>query len=321
MFKDKNVLVTGGSGMVGRYLTQMLVQQGATVTVASLDKDGPAGCKFVCADLTDFQTCMSLCKNMDYVFHLAGIKGSPLMVKNKPATFFVPMLMFNTNMMEAAMRNKVKWYLYTSSIGVYNPVSVISEDDVWNTMPSRNDWFAGWAKRMGELQAEAYKIEKGWDCVSIVRPAAIYGTHDNFGPDAMVIPSLIWRVCHGENPLVVWNTGEQVRDFIHAEDVARGMLFAVENKITKPLNLGSGTGVKIKELVETIVKNVNPMPEVTWDLTKPGGDQMRVLNTSLAKSLGFETKITLEDGIKATIDWYMGNFEMTASRYNVFSSY
>ena len=131
--------------------------------------------------------------------------------------------------MEAARRCGVDRFLYTSSIGVYSPSEIFHEDDVWNTFPSPNDRFAGWAKRMGELQAEAYAIEYGWERISIVRPANVYGPFDNFDPgSAMVIPSLINRATSGENPLLVWGDGSQIRDFVHADDVARGMLVVVE---------------------------------------------------------------------------------------------
>ena len=91
-------------------------------------------------------------RSEDYVFHLAGVKGSPKMTNEKPASFFVPTITFNTNMMEAAFRSEVDKYLFTSSIGVYKPAEVFHEDDVWSTFPSPNDRFAGWAKRMGELR-------------------------------------------------------------------------------------------------------------------------------------------------------------------------
>ena len=165
---------------------------------------------------------------MDIVFNLAGVKGSPAMANERPASFLVPTITFSYNMMEAARREGVERYLYTSSIGVYAPAEYFREDDVWKTFPSPHDRFAGWAKRMGELQAEAYKIEYGWDKISIVRPANVYGPYDNFDPaNAMVIPSLIYRALDGEAPLTVWGDGTPIRDFIHARDVARGMMLMV----------------------------------------------------------------------------------------------
>jgi GDP-L-fucose synthase len=255
---------------------------------------------------------------MDYVFNLIGVKGSPKMCKEQPASFMVPMLQFNTNMMEAARRANVKWYLFTSSVGVYHPADVFKEDDVWKTFPSENDRFAGWAKRIGELQAEAYKIQYGANNISIVRPANVYGPYDNFDVEnAMVVPSLI-RKAFENTELVVWGDGSPIRDFIYAEDVALGMLYAVENKITEPLNLGSGTGVSIKSLVDIIVDNVDKPVEVKWDTEKPSGDRMRILDMTRAKSYGFVPKYSLEEGVKETIKWFKENREIIDKRHNAF---
>lgn len=322
-FQNKKVLVTGGTGLIGRPLTEMLVAAGAEVTVVSLDdpKRAPNGVNFIQADLRSFENCLQICAGKDIVFQLAGVKGSPAMTAKRPASFFVPTITFNTNMMEAARRCGVERYLYTSSIGVYAPAEVFYEDDVWKTFPSPNDRFAGWAKRMGELQAEAYKIEYDWDKISIVRPANVYGPYDNFDPaNAMVIPSLIKRALDGENPLNVWGDGSPIRDFIHARDVARGMMLAVEKGINEPLNLGSGTGITIKEIAETIVKL---LPErniqLTWDTTKPSGDKKRLMDMQRAKSYGFEPSTSIEEGIKETIEWYLKNSETVNNRYNAFT--
>jgi GDP-L-fucose synthase len=323
-YENKNILVTGGTGLIGHPLVEMLVEAGADVTVVSLDDPGraPQAATFVQADLREFSVCMNVCKGNHIVFHLAGIKGSPAMTVKRPASFFVPTITFNTNMMEAARRCGVDRYLYTSSIGVYAPAEIFYEDDVWKTFPSPNDRFAGWAKRMGELQAEAYKIEYGWDKISIVRPANVYGPYDNFDPEnAMVIPSLIRRAMDGENPLKVWGDGSPIRDFIYAKDVAIGMMLAVEKGVNVPVNLGCGTGVTIRQVAKIIATNVQggPIP-IVWDTTKPKGDTKRVLDMSRAKELlGFTPQTSLEQGILETIDWYQANRENVSKRYNVFT--
>ncbi|MBI2028442.1 MAG: NAD(P)-dependent oxidoreductase [Candidatus Levybacteria bacterium] len=322
-YKNKKVLVTGGTGLIGRPLVEMLAKKGAKVTAASLDdpKGMSKEVKFTKADLREFGNCMDVCKNKEIVFHLAGIKGSPALNQKQPASFFVPTITFNSNMMEAARRQGVSRFLYTSTVGVYAPAEVFYEDDVWKTFPSANDRFAGWAKRMGELQAEAYKIEYGWDMISIVRPANTYGPYDNFDPKtAMVIPSLINRALSGENPLTVWGDGSPIRDFIYSRDVAEGMMLAVEKGINTPINLGSGVGVTIKKLVETIVKNVpSGSIKIRWDKTKPKGDAKRIMDIRRAKKLlGFKQKYSLEEGIKETIEWYINNKDNLDKRYNVF---
>lgn len=321
-YKDKKVLVTGGTGLIGIPLVEMLIKEGSDVTVVSLDDASriPAGAKFKQADLRYFEECLRVCEDKQIVFHLAGVKGSPAMTAQRPASFFVPTVMFNVNMMEAARRLGVERYLFTSSIGVYAPAQVFYEDTVWETFPSSNDRFAGWAKRIGELQAEAYKIEYDWKRISIVRPANVYGPYDNFDANnAMVIPSLIRRALEGENPLNVWGDGSQVRDFIHARDVAHGMMLMVEKGVTEPINLGSGEGITIKRIVEIIMRNLSSPPAVVWDTSKPAGDAKRIMDTSRAKTYGFIPQISIEDGIKETINWYINNRSVINKRYNAFT--
>jgi GDP-L-fucose synthase len=322
MFKTKKVLVTGGTGMIGRALVELLLKEGAQVRIASLDDPSRAlpGTEFKRVNLMFLDKCLEVCSGMDYVFQLAGIKGSPMMTAKKPASFFVPTISFNTNMMEAARQSGVTRYLFTSSVGVYAPAEVFHEDDVWKTFPSPNDKFAGWAKRMGELQAEAYKIEYGWDKIAIVRPANVYGPYDNFDPqNAMVIPSLIRRAMDGEDPLTVWGDGSPIRDFIHCQDVARGMMLAMEKADGQPINLGSGEGVTIKQIVEIIVSHLKKKPKLVWDTTKPSGDKKRLMDISRARSLGFKPSVSIEQGICEVMDWYETHRDEISKRYNVFT--
>lgn len=320
MFKDKKVLITGGGGMIGRSLINQLIDKECKIYVADLTTptDLPEGVEHLQVDLRFFDNCLDICKGMNYVFHLAGVKGSPQMAKEQPVDFMVPMLQFNTNMIQASFEAKVDWFLYTSSVGVYSPADVFFEDTVWSTFPSPNDKYAGWAKRMGELQTETYKIQYGFDRFSIVRPANVFGSYDNFNPaNAMVIPSLI-RKAQENDILEVWGDGTPIRDFIYAEDVAKGMIFAVKNKITKPLNLGSGIGYTIKEVVDLVVKHSGKDLEVKWLSDKPNGDQKRLFDMSTAKSYGWEIEIGLEDGIKKTTEWFLNNKEILDKRYNPF---
>jgi len=318
----KNVLVTGGTGMIGRYLVDELLKKHCNVTVVSLDEPVgvPKGVKFKKLDLTSFENCVEAVREQDYVFNLIGIKGSPKMSRENPAKFMVPMLMFNTNMMEAAMRAKVKWYLYTSSVGVYHPAEVFKEDDVWKTFPSENDKHPGWAKRIGELQAEAYSIQNGINNISIVRPANVYGKWDNFDPEnAMVIPSLINRIVGGESPLVCWGDGTPIRDFVYAGDVAKAMIKMVEEGITEPVNLGSGDGITIKQLAETIRNIYDENIKISWDTNKPKGDAKRIMDTTRAKSYGINNQTSLYDGLKETIKWFLNNKELYKTRNNYFT--
>jgi len=308
--------------MIGRQLVKLLLAHDAKVSIASLDDPSRAhpDAEYHQIDLMNFDNCLEVCKDKDYVFHLAGIKGGPGLVTKKAATIFVSFLRFNTNMMEAAFQSGVERYLFTSTIGVYSPAEVFYEDDIWETFPSKNDWYGGWAKRMGELQAETYKVEHGWDKISIVRPANVYGPFDNFDPEnAMVIPSLIRRAIEGEDPFTVWGDGSAIRDFIHAHDVARGMMIAMDKGCGTAINLGSGKGVSIKDLVEIIVSNLENQPKIVWDTSKPIGDKKRLMDMKRAGKMGFNPIISFEKGIKETMQWFIENKEIVDKRYNVFN--
>ena len=294
-FKDKNVLVTGGNGMIGQALVELLYDTtSANIMVADLPN----------VDLRDRKDCKAVCEGQDIVFHLAGIKGSPQRCMEAPASFSVPMIQFNANMIEAAYNADVEWFLYTSSVGVYHPTEVFVEDDVWKTFPSENDWYAGWAKRIGEMNVQTYMREHNWNQCSIVRPANVYGPNDNFGEWSMVVPSLI-KKAYENDVLEVWGDGSPIRDLIYSEDVARGMLHMVENEVIEPVNLGSGMGVTIKEIAEVIAKYFDK--EIVWDTTKPMGDMKRLMSMNRAESYGFKPMVDLKSGLEKTINWYINN--------------
>jgi len=299
--KNKNVLVTGGGGMVAQQLVRLLKEEGSNVTTVDLPTSGvPADLQ---GDLRDRSFCKEIVKGQEIVFNLAGLKGSPQRVLEAPGSFSVPQVQFGANMAEISFNSDIEWYLYTSSYGVYAESDIMKEDDVWKTFPSENDWYPGWAKRMGELNVEAYMKERGFNNCSIVRPANVYGPYDNaiFDEWAMVVPSLI-RKGYNDDMLEVWGDGSPIRDFIYSEDVARGMLHMVKNKVSEPVNLGSGAGVTIKEVAEIIADYFGK--EIEWDITKPMGDMKRIMSTERAESYGFNPQISLKDGIIKTIEWY-----------------
>lgn len=305
-FRDKSVIVTGGTGLIGRQVVNILCDAGAKVKAVSLDKltiDSRA--EHIYGDLTSFDFCKEVTKDIDFVFHMAGIKGSIEVTKSKPASFFVPLLMFNTNVLEASRKNKVKKLVYTSSIGAYTSAEVFKESENFEGPPM--DMFPGWAKRMAELQIQAYKIQYQMDNFTVVRPCNVYGPGDNFDPEnAMVIPSLMYRIFNKENPVLIWGDGSAVRDFAYSRDVAEGVILALFHGTRNApfINLGSGKGVSIKDLVNTL----NSFIEFNYkfDVTKPAGFPKRVMDISLAgKLINYNPTTSLLDGLKETWNWYL----------------
>ena len=318
-FAKRNVLVTGGTGLIGRQVVAMLCDASAHVRIISLDQmkvDDRA--EHVLGDLADFNLCKELTRDMDFVFHIAGIKGSIEVTKSKPASFFVPLLMMNTNMLEACRLNRVLKVVYTSSIGAYPSAEVFRETDDNDGPPM--DMFPGWAKRMAEMQIQAYKIQYGQDNYSVVRPCNVYGPGDNFDrKNAMVIPTLMSRIFNKENPVTVWGDGLAVRDFAYSRDVAEGIILALYYGTGDHpfVNLGSGRGYTIKELVETLHSFLDFNYE--FDTTKPSGFPRRVMDISQARKLiDYNPTTSLLDGLKETWEWFVKNQDEYLKRKNYF---
>ena len=290
--------------MVGREISMLLANVGAHVRVISLDQVKiHKKVDHVYGDLTNFSFCRDQIKDMDYVFHVAGIKGSMKVTLEKPASFFVPLLMINTNVLEASRLNKVPKLVYTSSIGAYASAEVFKEDDKGGQGPPM-DMYPGWAKRMAEVQIKAYKEQYGIEW-SVVRPCNIYGPGDNFDPEnAMVIPSLMMRIHRGEDPLLVWGDGSAVRDFAFSRDVAEGIILALHYGTRgNYINLGSGKGVSIKELVETLHEFIEFNYE--FDTTRYPGFPKRVMDISRAREwIDYNPTTSLSDGLKETWSWF-----------------
>lgn len=312
-------VVTGGTGMIGREIVNILCDAGVKVCSVSLDKlkIHPLA-EYVYGDLSDYNFCKEITRDVDYVFHIAGIKGSIDVTVKKPASFFVPLLMMNTNILEACRVNKVQKVVYTSSIGAYGSAEVFKESDTLETEPPM-DMFPGWAKRMAEMQVQAYRIQYGLENFAVVRPCNVYGPGDNFDPqNAMVIPSLMHRIYHGEDPLVVWGDGSAIRDFAYSRDVAEGVILAMHHGTQgRYVNLGSGKGYTIRELVETLNKFI-PF-NYRFDDSKSSGFPKRVMDISLARELiGYSPTTSLLEGLKETWEWFIENRDEYHKRKNYF---
>lgn len=305
-FEGKNVLVTGGTGLIGRQVVDLLLEAGAHVKTASLDDFTPnLKTEHVKTDLSSFRNCVNILDDIELVFHLAAVKASVKATIEKPASCFVPTIMMNTNFLEACRQQKVRKILYSSSIGAYASADTLQEDKNLDKPPM--DEFPGMAKRIAELQIRAYQIEYGMDNFSIVRPSNVYGPGDRFGSDyGMVIPSLLSRIFAKQDPLVVWGDGSAIRDFVYSKDIAEGILLAMYYGTGKGfVNLGSGIGYSIKEVVDTLHEFLDFRHEFN---NKLGGHPKRVMDISLAKkNIHYSSTTSLREGLQKTWNWYLGN--------------
>lgn len=320
-FYKKKIIVTGGTGLIGRSVVNLLCNLGAKVLVVSLDKITPnKRAKYINGDLTSFDFCKKITKNIHYAFHLSGIKGSVKVTIEKPASFFVPLLMMNTNFLEACRINHVKRLVYTSSIGAYSSQKIFVERK-YSMDKAPMDYFPGWAKRMAELQIQSYKIQHKLNHYYIVRPSNVYGPGDNFDPkNAMVIPTLMHKILNNKSPLTIWGDGSSIRDFVFSEDIALGIIktlcFGTGNY--NFLNLGSGKGVSIKNLLETMKKIIKF--DYKFDNSKNSGYPKRVMNIKAAKKIiNYRPNTSLEAGLAKTWEWFKQNKKEFNKRHNYFN--
>lgn len=316
MYNGARVLVAGGTGTIGVQVVRQLLSRGSIVTIASLDTASKvqnlfhtdsSRINFKHLDLTLMESCIEAVKDQDIVLNLVGIKGSTGIGETKVASFLVPMLRFQTNLMEAAFNEKISRFLFTGSVCSYPQSNLHVEENMWNGMPKQNDRIPGIAKRVGELLGEAFELEFGWDAVRVVRPSNVYGPYDDFNPStAQVIPSLIQKANSGVDEIDVWGDGSAIRDFIYSEDVAFWMLEALEKAPSNyPINLGSGEGVTIREIAETVIEIVKPDLRINWIPSSPVGDPVRIMSIERArKILGFTPMTSITEGLSKTNNWY-----------------
>jgi len=192
----------------------------------------------------------------------------------------------------------------------YTPVP-FKEENLWDGYPEETNAPYGLAKKMLLVQSQAYRQQYGFNSIFLM-PVNLYGPGDNFDPKSShVIPALIKKCIdakeNNDDHITVWGTGKASREFIYVEDAAEGIILATE-KYDKPapVNIGAGFEIKIKDLVELIAKFTNFNVEIIWDTSKPDGQPRRMLDTSKAKrEFGFKAKISFEDGLKESIDWYI----------------
>jgi GDP-L-fucose synthase len=311
----KKVLVTGGSGMVGSCISKILLELNSDVFITVYNKDYSKirDIKnkikiYKNCDLRNLDGANKALKNKDIVLHLAAKVAGINYNRKHPGTMFRDNMLINSNVLDAAVSNKIERILVVSSACVYPRDCQIPtpESEGFVGVPEPTNDGYGWAKRMLEFQAQAYNKEFSLK-VAIARPYNCYGPRDNFNVEtAHVIPSIIRRIYAGENPLKVWGTGEQSRSFLYVEDFARGLLEITEKcPCADPINLGTDEEIKIRDLVKLIIKLTNKDVKIIFDKSKPDGQPRRVCDiTKCKRVIGFAPKVNLIEGLKRTIEWY-----------------
>jgi GDP-L-fucose synthase len=307
-FSTQKILVTGGAGFLGKQVIAQLLGAGAKLENISVPRSKTC-------DLRTLEHCQTAVEGKDLVIHLAAHVGGIGLNREKPAELFYDNLMMGTQLIHAAYQAAVKKFVCVGTICAYPKFTPVpfKEDDIWNGYPEETNAPYGVAKKALLVQLQAYRQQYGFDGIYLL-PVNLYGPEDNFNPaSSHVIPALIRKVYEakqkGVKQLPVWGDGSPTREFLFSEDAARGIVMGAQSyDDADPVNLGTNYEISIRDLVELICRLMAFEGELIWETDQPNGQPRRCLDTSRAKSaFGFTAQVSLEEGLRRTIDWYIQN--------------
>ncbi|MCF7908425.1 MAG: GDP-L-fucose synthase [Candidatus Omnitrophica bacterium] len=302
---SKRVLVTGGKGFLGSYVVSELKAKGAkNVFVPDVKDYNLVKSEAVKRVYQDVQP--------NIVIHLAAKVGGIGANQERPGEFFYDNLMMGVQLIDEAKNLGIEKFVAIGTICCYPKFTPtpFKEEDLWNGYPEETNAPYGLAKKMLLVQSQSYRKQYGFNSIFLL-PVNLYGPRDNFDPKTShVIPALIKKcfdaIDNNHQEIAVWGTGKPTREFLYAEDAARGIVLAAEKyNGSEPINLGSGFEISIKDLVNLIVKLTGFKGKIIWDVSKPNGQPKRTLDVSKAKrEFGFKAKVKFNQGLKQVIDWY-----------------
>lgn len=315
---DADVLVTGGTGFIGSHLIDELLDIGANPIVVDNNSRGDPEhlaeadeVEIVTGDLTDRTVADECATRADFCFHLAAIVGDVAFMSGNPHRIYEN-LIIDYNVFEACRAKDVRKVLYTSSACVYpidlqeEDYALLSEGDAYRN-GANPDGDYGWTKVVGEQMAlsltEHFNLP-----IATVRPFNPYGPRESFDPDdSHVIPAFIRRAVEGEEPFVVWGSGEQVRTFTYVRDLAEGMVAAMGDvEGGSVINLSDTESISIGELAENVLDIAGHDAEIIFDESKPEGVKVRKPNMRKAETqMNWEPSTPLSEGIRKTYKWYV----------------
>jgi GDP-L-fucose synthase len=305
--KGRTFVVTGGSGFLGGYVVEKLRERGCDNIIA-LDSH---------CDLTDpFQTREMYRKyNPHVLIHLAAAVGGIGANRKFPGTYFYKNMLMGLNVIHQGMLFNVPKIVIAGTICAYpkNTPVPFREDDLWYGYPEETNAPYGIAKKSLLVMAQAYREQYKLNSVYLL-PVNLYGPNDNFNPDSShVIPALIKKIVRakelGHEKIDIWGTGDPTREFLYVEDAAEAVVLATEkyNK-PEPVNVGSGQEIKIRDLATKIAEIVGWEGEFWYETSMPDGQPRRRLDVTRARQeFSFEAKVSLDDGLRQTIQWYTEN--------------
>ena len=310
-YNDRLVAVTGATGLTGSYVVKALVDAGAKVRAIThqrpMNEFTRLAQEHIEANLENASSTREAVRGCEIVVHAAGVTGGiPLAVRD-PSLSVTANAVMSVRVLDACAKERVGRFAFLSSSTVYPPTSKpVTEEQAWNGEPYETYFGVGWTKRYLEklckFYSDRYQLQ-----VAIIRPSAVYGRYDSFAEDTShIIPALIHRALAGARPFILWGDGGDVRDFLHASDLATGVLLATEKSSTcDPVNIASGESCSTMHLAKIVLNVVGSNAPIAVDSSKPAAIRSMQVDISKARRLlGFSPSVSLQGGIADTVKWY-----------------
>ena len=302
--KSSKIFITGHHGMLGSKTLELFRQNGYNNTVVATHQE---------LDLKNQQEVSVFFEKEkpEYVIHIAAKVGGIKANIDNPAIFLYDNLIMQANIINSAYENQVKKFVFIASSCIYpreSPQPMKEEYLLDGKLEPTNEGYAI-GKITGIKLLEAYNTQYGFNGISLI-PSNLYGPNDTFDLNhAHVLSSLVKKFTDAKNnnepTITLWGTGIARREFLHVNDFSNAILHFFENyNNPKPINIGPGNDISIKELASLIAGKINYQGNITWDYTKPNGMLQKCMEVTNMKNEGFEPKITLEKGIDEVIKCY-----------------
>lgn len=310
--KNKKILITGGAGFIGKHVINNLIEKRnvprENIFVPLIEK----------YDLRKMEDCQRVIRNQDIVIHLAAVTGDIEFHRLHPGRIFYDNGIMGIQLMEAARLAGIEKFVGIGSVAAYPESAPVpyKEDNFWSGYPARIHVPYSFAKKMLLVQGQAYREQYGFNVIHLLL-TNVYGPGAPL-QNGYVVPSIIEKIIRAKKSrgapafIEVWGTGRPIRDLLFAEDAAEGIILATERyDKPEPVNIASGVGVSIKDLVNLICRLMDFKGEIRWDNSKPDGQLKRTVDISRSKKeFGFTVQNSLETGMKKTINWYLENIQI-----------
>lgn len=304
MNKDSKIFVAGHQGLVGSALIRALEHAGYHNFIVRTRKE---------LDLLDRSAVQSFFEKEkpEYIFLAAAKVGGIMANKTYPADFIRDNLAIELNVIDAAHKNNTKKLLFLGSSCIYPKLAAqpISESELLTGSLEETNRAYAVAKIAGIVMCQSYNAQYGTDFISVM-PTNLYGPNDNFDLETShVLPALLRKFHEAKKAsapsITLWGTGSAKREFLHVDDLADACLFLMNSYDgNDPVNIGTGEDLSIKELAERIQRIVGYQGNILWDVSKPDGTPRKLLNVSKLHTFGWRHKISLEEGLRTTYEWY-----------------